>query len=225
MNRPQKKAFRVPNKYGPQPIVYPRRDRRPRRGARGRGRGRGGFRAPPRPQIDFSIGMRPMGMNMPPPMMPIPSNIPQQMSPSNLPPMIPNPNTQPNMYSSTNPMIPPVPPSLWIPPMNSGNNSSIPRMSGPVVPAGFALGHLVGPQVVNVSPEPKGQVKHPDVIKKEEEIEERRRKNLPEEISHKNIQKKTPKEVKNVTVVRSPEWIALKSERTFKTIEVEQVRK
>ena len=183
MTRPQKKAFRVPNKYGPQPIVYPRRNggyrRNNRRGGRGRG-GRGGLRAPPRPPMGMQpIPMRPMlGLHpgnipmqppmMPPPMMP-PANMPLMQAPGNLPPqmippsnipMMPPSNLPPNSNNSNDP---PVPPSLWIPPLNSGN-SNIPRQ--PVVPPGFALGNLVGPKVVNVSQEPKGEVKHPDVIQK-----------------------------------------------------------
>ena len=47
---------------------------------------------------------------------------------------------------------------------------------------------------------------------------------LPEEIVHKNFIKKQPKETQALTVVRSPEWIALKSERTSKMQEVEKVR-
>lgn len=89
-----------------------------------------------------------------------PARIPQMMPPMGLPPNMPVFN-QPNMPPSNLPPsiapptsnVPQIPQSLWIPPL-------------PVVPAGFALGNLVGPKVVNVSPEPKGEIKHPDVVKK-----------------------------------------------------------
>ena len=143
-----KRAFRVPNRYGPQPIVYPRR----RIGGRGRGARRGGYRGDrddrrdrrdrrdSRPMRGIGGMMQQQGrippMNMPPPMG-FPPNMPifnqPNVPPSNMPPSMVPPS--PNM--------PQIPQSLWIPPL-------------PVVPAGFALGNLVGPKVVNVSPEPKG---------------------------------------------------------------------
>ena len=125
---------------------------------------------PMRPMLGLHLGNLPMQPPMmPPPMMPpanmplmqAPGNSPPQMiPPSNVPPMMPSSNLPPNSNNSNAPLVPP---SLWIPPLNSGN-SNIPRQ--PVVPPGFALGNLVGPKVVNVSQEPKGEVKHPDVIQK-----------------------------------------------------------
>lgn len=137
-----KKAFRVPNRYGPQPIVYPRR----RVGGRGRGYRRGGYRYRDDRRDRRDRPMRGRGGRMPQPvripqMMPPPMGLPPNMPVFNQPNMPPS-NLPPGMVPPTS-NVPQIPQSLWIPPL-------------PVVPAGFALGNLVGPKVVNVSPEPKG---------------------------------------------------------------------
>ena len=110
---------------------------------------------------------------IPNPMIPTSNNppgvIPNPMIPtSNNPPgVIPNPMIPPSSLPQSN-SVPQVPPSLWIPPMNtqvpSNINSSTEKDKSsssiqakppvPVIPQGFALGKLVGPSVVNVSPEP-----------------------------------------------------------------------